>query len=292
MMPFTFTLLKPDIFYRNLLPELLSHLEQHQFQIVDFLSGKVTDAHYRLMYSHHFRWDLDDWHHNKKLFDFGPALGLLLYSKQGIDATQFLNQIKGSALPKDRKPDSLRALLQSKSRIFNLLHVPDQMELAQKEAFHWFGSHRENFVSFVSKEDVIAEMQMCGYCRFENLDPEYVFIKSKLRLFHSLKKRTQALELQLHQMQHFYDRWANQVLQNPDCTGIEGTLLPAHQKEEKIRLAQLKQSIPSDQPELSNAISMILEIETHSLNFFWILEEWNVFLCDLEKYLIATRLKH
>ncbi len=297
--PLVFVLLKPDVFYRNLLSDLLSYLESHHFYVIEFFSGRVNESHYHLMYSHSFCWDVDDWNHNRRLFDFGPALGLVLHSDQSIDAIHYLNEVKGSALPKERKLESLRALFQSKSRIFNLFHVPNGAEQAKKEGMHWFDWKKwKESSQVISKEVVIEEMQMCGYCHFEVLDPEYVFIRAKLRLFHSFKKRgnsSEKIREYLCQMQSFYSLWASEVQKTSSCNGIEGTILPLFQEKERSVLLRLREQIPNSIHKLRQSVSILSELSAYPNlwnNFFWILDEWNVFLCDLEKYLIICRLKY
>ncbi|MGB7127523.1 MAG: nucleoside-diphosphate kinase [Candidatus Rhabdochlamydia sp.] len=296
---FAFIIFKPDVFCRRVLSELLDCLEQAQFQIVEFLSGKMSDSQYKLMYSHNFRWDLDDWHHNKKIFEFGPALGLLIYCQRPINALTFLNEIKGAAVPKNRNPNTWRAHFQSKSRVFNLLHIPDQLNQAKKEALHWFGAEKWGRSQCISKQAVIREMDFCDYCYIGKLDPEYAFIRSKARLFHSFKRRNELHDNELVSLimhiQQFYHQWADEVMRSCHCNGIEGTILLSFQEEEKKLLLQFKQLVSKDQYRMHSALSVLIKIispSVFSTNFFWILEEWGVFLSDLEKYLVISRLKY
>ena len=296
--PDAFVLLKPDVFFRGLLFQVLNFLKAHDLVIVRYLAGQVSESHYKLMYANNFCWNVDDWHHNRKIYAFGPALGLLLRSEKSENALGLLNRLKGSTLPKHREEGSLRKKFQSKSRIFNLIHVPDQHEQAEREAIHWFGNI-ECKEAQTSLEIIAKEMMLTRYCKEKScqLDPEYAFLKAKIRLLHALKNKGTVSE-QLHdlfsQASHFYHRWSTKVLNTAECDGIEGTILPEWQRKEKILLEKIVRSCQGD-PERLTALNIFSDLPACSRfpsNFFWILDEWNVYLSELEQYLIVSRLKY
>lgn len=289
-----FVLFKPDLFHRNLLEPILQFLKEHGFMPLSFLAARVTDAQYRKMYSSQFLWDVDDWYHNRQLYKFGPGLGVLFLCGTG-NAQELLSQIKGSALPKDRKEGSLRKTFLSKSRVFNLVHVPDNRLQAEEEALEWFRGN----LSFecVSSEEMIAELG-CFHESAEQLrlDPEEAFLNAKLRLFHACKNSRncpQQLKGPFSEASLFYHRWKASLLSEVECEGVEGTLLPDFLREENTLYQQLLTECEMD-PNRKQAVNVLSSAATtkYTSNFFWILDEWNVYLSELEKYQILCRLKY
>ena len=289
-----FVLFKPDLFHRQLLVSVLQFLKGHGFTPLSFLAARVSDAHYKKMYSYQFLWEVDDWYHNRQLYTFGPGLGVLLHHEKG-NAQELLSQIKGAALPKDRREDSLRRKFSSKSRVFNLIHVPDNRCQAEKEAIHWFdGSLSFGLMPF---EEMISELE-CFNC-FEaqlRLDPEEAFLIAKLRLFHACrnsKNCPEQLKEPLKQAALFYRQWKDALLLETSSEGIEGTLLPDFQQKEDILCQQLVKACEIE-PKRRQAIEVLSVAATtkYVSNFFWVLDEWSVYLSELERYLILCRLKY
>lgn len=73
-----FLLCKPDIFLRGLLSPFIDILVKEHFIFYDFFCGCLNSSQFDAIYSCTFRWDVDDWFHNRKLYEFGPALGLAI----------------------------------------------------------------------------------------------------------------------------------------------------------------------------------------------------------------------
>jgi nucleoside diphosphate kinase len=289
-----FVLFKPDLFYRQLLVPVLQFLSKAGFKPLSFLTARVSDAHYKQMYSRQFLWDVDDWHHNRLLYAFGPGLGMLLHHEGG-NAQELLSQLKGAALPSQRKEGSLRKTFSSKSRVLNLIHVPDGRAWAEKEALHWFGGNLS--LDLTSCEEIVAELE-CFHCSEAHLrlDPEEIFLIAKLRLLHACRNSKDCPEQfkePLKQASLFYRRWQNALLSEPACVGIEGTLLLDLQQEEVRFCQQLLTTSALDQNR-KQAIEVLSVAATlkYISNFFWILDEWNVYLSELERYLIHCRLKY
>ncbi len=293
-----FVLLKPDVFYRELLGQIIEFLKNHQLSIVRYLAGKVSEGHYRLMYGRDFCWNVDDWQHNRKLYTFGPALGLILRREKAGDILSLLRDLKGSALPKERKEDSLRRHFQSKSRIFNLVHVPDGPEQAALEASHWFGDSQYCRAP-ISDETIVKELALAGY--YENnqsqIDPEEAFLIAKRRLLHALKNKgivsEKLLEL-FHQAIRFYFHWSKHLASTTQHEGVEGTILPEWQAKERSLLDEMIPACLGDSGRVK-ALKVLADLPSccqFPSNFFWILDEWDVYLSELEQYLIISRLKY
>jgi nucleoside diphosphate kinase len=289
-----FVLFKPDLFHRQLLVPIFEFLKEKGFMPLSFLASRVSDAQYKQMYSSKFLWKMDDWYHNRQVYSFGPGLGVLLNNKSG-NAQEILLQIKGAALPKERKQGSIRKKFSSKSRVFNLIHVPDDSYQAEKEASHWFGGIPSFDV--MKFDDMIIELECFNFFEtYLRLDPEEVFIIAKLRLLHACRKSRncpEQLSKSLIEATHFYRRWKDAVVRETSCAGIEGTLLPEFQEEEEVICKQLIKTCEQDKNR--KQLIEVLSTASHSkyaTNFFWILDEWNVYLSELEKYLILSRLKY
>jgi len=297
--PYIFILGKPDLFLRGLLPRFLCFLEAHHFFVREFFFGQVNKAHFHLMYSTHFRSDVDDWHHNKKMYAFGPALGLLLENSKMEFPQEWLKQIKGAALPKERNKDSLRSLFGSRSRLFNLVHVPDSAEQSEREALSWFGRDSLKNLQFneqlISSEMILKEYDQSGYQKISSLDPECAFLYAKIRLMHALQKRSFLLNFHaiLPNIKKFYTAWIEEIAACEECNGIEGTHLSHYYRLENEHLTALEGIM--HEPAFLNVIHLLKRLSEKprfATNFFWILDEWNVFINDLEHYLILSRLKY
>jgi nucleoside diphosphate kinase len=298
MLPKAFILCKPDLFLRGLIPQFLTFVEAKGFTVQEFYCGKVNPKHFQLMYSTTFRYDVDDWQHNQRLYEFGPALGLLLNRSDDEPALTSLKHLKGAALPNERAANSLRYLLGSKSRVFNLLHVPDREEECYEQALHWFGVDKwVDGSCSIHKEEIFRSIDASGYLTLNSFDPEYIFLKAKIRLMHSFQKRTfvsSSFQSQIRELSNFYCSWAEEVATSPLFNGIEGTILIARYEEERQRLQTIKNASNLTAP-LLNAIQLLLtlsEKREFATNFFWILDEWNVFVSSIEHYLITCRLKY
>lgn len=289
-----FVLFKPDLFHRQLLEPVLQFLKGHGFMLLSFLAARVSDTHYKKMYSHQFLWEVDDWYHNRQIYTFGPGLGVLLRHEKGR-AQELLSQIKGAALPKNRSEASLRKQFLSKSRVFNLIHVPDNRSQAEDEALHWFGG-RLSF-DLRASEEMISELE-CFNCLEAQLrlDPEEAFIIAKLRLFHAFrnsKNCPERLNVPLTQATLFYRRWKSALLLETSAPGIEGALLDEFIRGESILCEQLIKECEIDLNRRQAIEVLFAAASTKYIsNFFWILDEWNVYLSDLERYLILCRLKY
>lgn len=289
-----FVLFKPDLFHRQLLAPVLQFLKECGFMPLAFLAARVSDAHYKLMYSHQFLWEVDDWDHNRKLYAFGPGLGVLLHHRKG-EAQELLSQIKGAALPKERREGSLRKKFSSKSRVFNLIHVPDNGHQAEKEALHWFGG-TPSFDPMTFQE-MISELKCFTDTESHlRLDPEEVFLIAKLRLLHACQRSRncpEQIKEVLGQAILFYHRWKEILLLETSSAEIEGTRLPDFQEEERVFCQQIIKTYAMD-PQRKQAVEILsaASILKYASNFFWILDEWNVYLSELERYLILCRLKY
>lgn len=289
-----FVLFKPDMFHRQLFVPIFQFLKEQGFVPLSFLASRVSDAQYKLMYSNNFLWEVDDWYHNRQIYSFGPGLGVLFRNNIG-NTQEIFSQIKGAALPKERRVGSLRQKFSSKSRIFNLIHVPDNIYQAEKEVNLWFGG----IPSFdeVKFEEMVNELECFNFFEtYFRLDPEEMFTIAKLRLLHACKKSRscpEQLNKFLMEATHFYRRWKKTIVTETSGAEIEGTLLPKFQEEEEILCKQIIKACEIDKSR-KQLIEVLLASSNskHISNFFWILDEWNVYLSELEKYLILSRLKY
>ncbi len=290
-----FLLFKPDVFLRGLLPSFIDLLEKDQFIFYDFFCGLLNKTQFDAIYSCAFRWDVDDWYHNQELYEFGPALGLALGHNSRMDALKKLQKLKGSALPKNRPPDSLRRILNSRSRVFNLLHVPDNQEESNQSLFSWF-RHTIEFQNKegLSSESVINEIDTHQYFSTSEIDPERTFLISKIRLFHAFQK-TQKIPNSLYQLLEklkiFYLGWLSDLKRNINSCQIEGTIIHSMYDKERALFDPILNSSPNNQ--MVQAVKLLADLKNVlSSNFFWLLESWNVYLSSLEQYLLKCRFKY
>lgn len=281
----TFLLCKPDVFIRKFLQNILEYLHEKKFQIIDYYFRKMDPVHYKLMYQDTFSSNLDDWSINQKIYNFGPCLGLLLNHNEMFDPTSFLNESKGSALPFARKETTIRAQFLSKSRVFNLIHVADKHSLAMKEALSWFGTIME-YNSPISMAQVFQDYRVMGYTQDFDLDPEKAFIHSKIRFFYMCRRRYPKNRV-FDELISFYRSWEVAVQREKLCEGVEGTILYKWQRIESEKL----KALPKDR-DMEWFLSHIHEKSLYYNNYLSLLGLRNIFLSDLESYLITLRLKY
>jgi nucleoside diphosphate kinase len=291
----TFVLFKPDAFLRNQIGPILSYFLDLKLEIVEYYSARLSEKQFTLMYEDTFSWQLDDWEHNKKLFDFGPSLGVMLRSQtQDLNPTELLRSLKGSALPFERSKVSIRALFGSRSRTCSLLHIADSHEKSIKEALSWFCQKEVATLltrPAILSKTVLQDIARQGYDSDPHLDPELAFIRSKIRFFHSLEKRNTFVDASLS---HFYADWIAATQGVCSSHGIEGSRIKRYYEQEEALLhpltyrsesvARWYSLLQSVQNTRSNAIYLD--------NYFIFLERFGVFLFPLEKYLISSRLKY
>lgn len=309
-----FVLLKPDVFLRGLLYDILQFIQENQFHIIEYFCAYLPSVHYDLMYGSTFNYEVDDWFHNQQIFRFGPALGLLLFrASDEENAITYFSKIKGSALPRKREPCTFRAIFGSKSRTFNLIHVADYYEQSLKEAYGWFGDLKFSFLMqklkdniFISIKTLILEISMHGYCLENHLDPEVAFVRSKIRLFHSLRKNCilqNKEDIFFFQLQCFYNQWEKEILQSSLLGDIEGTIIVEWKDKESffindaINRLHLSVMSISQKNEILNILEYISKFSNNNKypyqdNYIMILNKWKVYNSELERYMIISRLKY
>jgi nucleoside diphosphate kinase len=312
-----FILLKPDVFLRNLVKEVLEWINKEEFLILAYKIGSVNDHHYEVMCSHTFYWQADEWDHNRKAFTFGPSIGLLLLGTASKDPLSYLQKMKGSALPAKREPHTIRYLFGSKSRIFNILHVPDSRENILSEARSWFGNKKVDLLldklrmgtqEIIPINQIISEEELHAYQSESFVEPEYSFIKMKQRLISSVLNRMDALDpilgKSLKEMQLLYSNWAQEILLEKDhLLGVEGCRLRNWEESEAEKISKLlnqlkKHSLFEYHVYFENILNLFylfankVTSSTQIGYLFFLLDKWNVFTSPMEKYLIESRLKY
>lgn len=143
---FAYVLVKPDAVLRGIAVDMVEVLRESSGGLVvdDADVGTVTDADVELLYGPAFRWDLDSWALNRRLFSIGPCAAVLLVPSSDAAAPPLLERVrrlKGGALP-DWAPETVRGRFAAWNRAMNLVHVPDDRAALVREACHFFGGNR------------------------------------------------------------------------------------------------------------------------------------------------------
>lgn len=305
-----FLLLKPDVVLRGISGEVLEVLADAGFGVVDFRVGSLPKALFSRMYRPTFRWDLDHWEFNRELYKYGPVIALLLRKTASAGdaarAQECLRAFKGSALPECLAAGSLRGRLGASSRVFNVVHVPDGVDDARREALSWFSESclesatreaREAGAAFLPLE---AELVGHGYLFADRLDGEAVYFFVMVRLLHAIEKELgHGVDLEsLREVSASYHSGAAALLQgardrNARREVIERTFL-------NTRIASLGEGLrrafvgSNHAILLEQTLDFVANLEAHGacggwrLEFLWhLLDEWKVFTSDLERYLIV-----
>jgi nucleoside diphosphate kinase len=303
-------LLKPDVVLRGIPGDVLKVLEDAGFGAVDFRVGSLSESLFSQMYQSTFRWDLDHWAFNRELYRYGPVIGLLLRRPANFgdtaSAQEHLRVFKGSALPESLAADSLRGRLGATSRIFNVVHVPDGVDAARRDALRWFG---ESFIKSVKPKaqqagapSVPLEVEVVrhGYLLANRLDGEAIYFLVMVRLLHAIEKELGHIGIDLEALREgsaSYHSGAAALLRdardlNTRRDVIEHTLWRTRSLlGEKLRKAVAGSGHGTL---LQQTLDVVVDLESQGacggwrLEFFWhLLDQWKVFTSDLERYLIV-----
>ena len=122
-------LLKPDVFHRNILEEVIETLGEFGVNIYVFDIIHPNEALLCEMYDSNFKWEYDYYIHNNRLYNLGPSLSLICDSNNNKD----LKAIKGASLPINDSSSSIRKRFKTKDRCLNILHIADTLFQSTKE---------------------------------------------------------------------------------------------------------------------------------------------------------------
>lgn len=256
-----YALLKPDNFLQKTYKNSLTILQEEGFSLLNYKILKVNDELLMHMYAYDFSADLDFYSFNNKLFDFAPAIALIL-KKTGITQESFSIQ-KGSAIPEWITDKScFRSKMQAQTRIFNRIHIPKTSDQAYTERTFVFGVD-----NIITSDSLLDEIKYSGYC--ETLkSPFQVWKYIKYRIACALNVPLDLKEFLKHSMQ-------------------------SDIKQEN----SLWQKLLSDKSDIidQQIISLIVKMNEKSLNhlvynldYFWnCLELKHIFVSSEEKYYLS-----
>lgn len=310
---FGYVLLKPDVILRGLVDRAIETLAEKGLRVVDFRVGGLSDAHFAQLYQAKFRWDLDQWSFNRDAYRHGPVIGAVVWRSRAdageAVAQDYLRRIKGSALPEEVSPDSLRGRFGATSRVFNAFHVPDDFEAARVAACMWFGqtpiadflvSCREGCAPSDVGDTIAAEVSRHGYQMGRNLSGEATYFFVMTRLAHAIERELRLQGELLSVLRRMSVEYSSRspLLAEPtagfedQCRIVAETL-----SRERSLFLQLREgaavSSGASWSRLAQTVEFLIKLgrgglqEGWKLEFLWfLLSEWRVFVSDLEKYLI------
>ncbi len=184
-----FLVLKPDCVLRGLVRSMEHELAQEGFEVVAFRIGRMPTSLLFQMHGTTARLEVDDWHFNVRMHEFGPSIGLLLRSNRtfsgGFTAQTRLGAIKGGALPSNFGADTLRSRMRALNRVCNLLHCPDTSEEAASNLTAWMPRAVLEPTQLRGIADYVAnEVEQHGYLDV-CLDPAALAPRLRERLQHA-----------------------------------------------------------------------------------------------------------
>ncbi len=308
---FSFVMLKPDVLLRNILGDVLTLLEEQGFNLLGFRCGRLSDRQYRLMYEEGLLWSLDVWSHNAKAYEFGPVIGCLLWSKRdlaGSPAHDLLAGMKGSALPGRLAPDTIRWRLGATSRVFNVIHIPDNLCRAWSEANAWFGAEYVCTVTrtrpIVDKVLIHRDVARHGYGLDRHAEPHASFLLVKLRLLHSIRSRTvlsSALDALISALEDYWQQWVEVLVRSPERGDPRRELASVLKNGEcgyfqeltvALDALQLQDQFYKSSVQLLRVLGeldLCRETRLSMLDYAWyLLSACDVYASELEKYLVNT----
>lgn len=323
---FSYVLLKSDVVLRAITGDVLRYFEGSGLQLVDFRCGRMNELLYQSMYQDAFLWPVDYWSHNLKAYEFGPVIGLMLWDatawEQGRRAQESIAARKGSALPSRLLSTTIRGQFKAASRVFNVLHAPDNVEAALRESCIWFGatlvrkvvnrwcrsgSRASTTEPLCFADRVCAEVKRQRYTSGCYLNGSATFIVVKLRAVHSILKRQQlprATQRSLEQLYGDYDAAASNLFgfaqRSPDPQQIlDGVRIAEERTLGSMITHALDPAHGSDHhPNVTQQflqVVLALAQETaprnaeSTLQFLWyLLDELCVYTSELERFVIQT----
>jgi len=300
-----YALLKPDVVLRGTVSSVLAILQRCGFTVHGFLIGALTDDIYACMYAQSFVWRLDNWSHNREAYAFGPVIGLVLRHSNDLPceatAQAMLHKLKGSAVPRDLVPGTIRAAASATCRVFNVIHVPDELDGAAREAELWFGPVLNWQVGEAGgRAAVEAEVSAHGYTTEAMVDPEVTYLFVKARLMHSLQWRSSNNELRhrLARLRKMYTSWANTMSVTREADARRGACAQ-WQGRETAELVELLSGATSERAailDLRRLITFLCDLQSNQIastnGLAFLLSQLaaaRVYVSSLERYLITTR---
>lgn len=302
---YAYALLKPDVLIRGVLSNCLSALQSFGYEVYDFRIGLLTNKAYNQMYSTKFLWRLDHWAHNREAYIYGPSIGLILKCvadlPSGTSAQAHLSKVKGSALPCELKQKTIRAKAGATSRVFNTIHVPDEVNIALKEVKLWFGkSYDLTNVLALQNSTIEEEVKSHGYqtASLLNADITYLFVKA--RLMHSLRylASDRSIKNMLSDIGVRLARTADSLKVGYDKES-EKKILSEWQNHEVARLLEAMEACAGEASKSSvrHTLAFLCEFQSgglppeNALSYFWNrLSIHQVYTTPLERYLIANKM--
>lgn len=156
-----YALLKPDNFLQESYQKSLRVLREDGFGVLNYRILKVNSDLLAQMYIKDFSPNLDFYSFNNQLFDFAPAIALIL-EKDGMKQEDFC-ALKGSAIPEWIKDKNhLRYKMKAQTRIFNRIHIPQTTKQAYIESNIVFGDNREQVGGY---KKLLIELKNSRYCK-------------------------------------------------------------------------------------------------------------------------------
>jgi nucleoside diphosphate kinase len=321
LQPFCCVFFKPDVTRRDILESVLNWFEQREFKLLDYRCGGLGATLYGLMYGTGFRWDLDDWEHNRRAFEHGPTIGTMFWREESVNshgsAQEYLRQVKGAALPSQVIPGTLRHQFRSTSRVYNILHVADTTAEAFKQAEVWFG--RERLAEITGRmltrspageqryaSRVAQEVWSHGYLLERETDGELTWLLVKRRITHALSKTLSVDEETgdlVTQLEQLYVTLANRRLCNRRACS---EMSPEHETDEEDRLLQrllARLACGSAEAERRDRAATLCKVMSSLsarsqgaiavASYFWhLVTELGVYTSEFERYLVDTLFRY
>lgn len=302
---FCYVLIKPDVILRNILKDTLNYFEDLGLQLIDYRCGALDKALYSTMYEPSFKWELDFWSHNAKAYKFGPVIGMVFWNlkfpRDYPSAQIYLSSIKGSTLPGNLEPGTLRYELKSSNRVFNLVHISDTAKQALIESSSWFGAEKvKSMLTGTTKHRrikyarlVAGEIGRHGYPLDRRLSGWLSYTLVKIRILHAIKKQADlpaSLSQIVSTLEGHYHEFSQELLV------LSEKRLTAKVENDHLRTLIKKGALSK---EIRQLFEVILDINCKkktllsTLEFFWyLILKWKVYVSDLERYLIDSVLRY
>lgn len=298
-----FFLLKPDTSIRNLVIEILDYIKIYiDYEIIDYRIGKLSKSQFNLMYSPELKWIYDDWDLNFEIYSYAPAIGIVIKSlRKGTNLQLELKKIQGHAVPKKIKnKHSIRYKFNAYSRLFNLIHVPDDNAKAYVEFKNWIArtSDYSLKIEYIKLSDLSLELQNHDYLLSNRIDEFHTFCILKIRICHFIISEYPIQNL-ISEYSSFLLKSKLSILKCKTNSENRSQVINELEKNEKNILFKLMQieSKNSHYKLLIELLSLLFEFTsqqqiTHrAIKYFWaILDMKDVFYSDIEKSMINSYL--
>jgi|GEM_PF-5309135 len=148
-----YMLIQGDSFYFDKVLQILQYLKDLGITLVDYEFKQIFfESDREEMYLNNLNNQKNYWWFGKRVFDFGPTIGLFLRKDNVSDIFGYLAMIKGKSDPRVNSGPSIRNDIGAMCVAYNLIHTSDNYEDMIRESSILFSANRVMKLAYKTNE--------------------------------------------------------------------------------------------------------------------------------------------